>query len=79
MEKVGLNPASSQDEADCLVGYKYRIGTGKTVVSSSPDFVFGGHNVHSTTVIVPNASFVKGEGHSDDQEIHDHRVIGRTV
>jgi hypothetical protein len=50
MEKVGLNPASSQDEADCLVGYKYRIGTGKTVVSSSPDFVVGGHNVHSTTV-----------------------------
>ena len=24
-------------------------------------------------------SFVKGEGHSDDQEIHDHRVIRRTV
>jgi len=50
MERVSLTPARSQNEADYLVRYEYRIGTGETMLSSSPDPVFGRHSVYSTTL-----------------------------
>ena len=45
----GFHLADSADNADFAVMYSYSIGAGKTIVSSSPDFVWGGQKVDSST------------------------------
>lgn len=49
MKSRGFNHVEAVAGADFAVMYSYSIGAGKTVVSSSPDFVFGGQKVDSST------------------------------
>jgi hypothetical protein len=51
MSERGFSKASSPEVANVTVSYKYSIGPGQTDVhtSSSPDFVFGGTNVSSSS------------------------------
>jgi hypothetical protein len=51
MEKLGFKRAVDQSSADVAVLYSYSIGAGttKVSVSSSPDFVFGGKTVSSSS------------------------------
>jgi hypothetical protein len=49
MKSRGFNLVDSPAGADFAVMYSYSIGAGKTVVSSSPDFVWGGQKVDSST------------------------------
>lgn len=50
MAERGYIKASSRQAANVAVLYKYSVGSGRTEVSSSPDFVWGGQKVESTTV-----------------------------
>jgi hypothetical protein len=49
MESLGFQLSQQADAADFAVVYSYSIGAGNTVVSSSPDFVWGGQKVSSAT------------------------------
>ena len=49
MMKLGFVATSSRDSADLAVLYSYNVGEGRTQVSSSPDFVWGGQKVESHT------------------------------
>lgn len=49
MSKHGYKKASSLADASVAVLYKYSFGSGRTHVSSSPDFVWGGQKVESST------------------------------
>ena len=49
MESLGFELRQQPDAADLAVVYSYSVGAGKTVVSSSPDFVWGGQKVSSAT------------------------------
>jgi len=49
MSERGYKKATSQASANVAVLYKYSLGSGRTDVSSSPDFVWGGQKVQSTT------------------------------
>ena len=49
MIALGFKRAENRESADLAVLYSYEIGAGTTKVSSSPDFVFGGHRVESRT------------------------------
>lgn len=49
MKKRGFILAESSADAAFAITYSYSIGSGSTVVSSSPDFVFGGQRVDSST------------------------------
>ncbi|MGA2324422.1 MAG: hypothetical protein ABSG22_11305 [Sedimentisphaerales bacterium] len=46
---LGFKEAIASTTADFAVIYSYSIGAGKTVVSSSPDFVWGGQQISSST------------------------------
>lgn len=50
MVEKGFQVADDATTADIAAVYSYQIGAGTTSVSSSPDFVFGGQQVHSSTV-----------------------------
>lgn len=50
MSERGYTKAGSREAANVAVFYKYSVGLGRTHVSSSPDFVWGGQKVVSTTV-----------------------------
>lgn len=50
MEKLGFKRAVDRATADVAVLYSYSISAGTTSVSSSPDFVWGGQKVESSTV-----------------------------
>jgi len=49
MEKLGFKRSTESNNADLAVVYSYSIGAGSTSVSSSPDFVWGGQKVESST------------------------------
>jgi len=49
MEKIGFRRTTNFADADVAVVYSYSIGPGITSVSSSPDVVFGGQQVGSST------------------------------
>jgi hypothetical protein len=49
MSERGYKKANSRESANVAVLYKYSIGTGQIDVSSSPDFVWGGQKIESTT------------------------------
>lgn len=49
MEECGYKKAASREVANVAVLYNYSIGPGRTSISSSPDFVWGGQQVESTT------------------------------
>lgn len=49
MEKLGFIRVNDRRTADLAVVYSYSIGAGTTSVSSSPDFVWGGQRVESST------------------------------
>lgn len=49
MSERGYRKAASRAAASVGVLYKYSFGSGRTHVSSSPDFVMGGQKVNSTT------------------------------
>jgi len=49
MEKLGFERAVEHATGDVAVLYSYSIGPGTTSVSSSPDFVWGGQRVESST------------------------------
>jgi hypothetical protein len=49
MEKIGFRRTANVADADLTVVYSYSIGGGATSVSSSPDFVWGGQKVGSST------------------------------
>lgn len=49
MSERGYKKAPSRAAANVAVLYKYSLGSGRTHVSSSPDFVWGGQKVESTT------------------------------
>jgi hypothetical protein len=49
MEKIGFSSAPDLGNADLAVIYSYSIGAGTTSVSSSPDFVWGGKTIESST------------------------------
>ena len=49
MSERGYRKAASRAAANVAVLYKYSFGSGRTHVSSSPDFVWGGQKVESTT------------------------------
>lgn len=49
LESRGFRFTAPSDDADFLVVFSYSMGAGKTVVSSSPDFVWGGQKVSSST------------------------------
>ena len=49
MEKLGFKRSTESNKADLAVIYSYSIGAGSTSVSSSPDFVWGGQKVGSST------------------------------
>jgi hypothetical protein len=49
MEKLGFMRSTESNKADLAVVYSYSIGAGSTSVSSSPDFVWGGQKVESST------------------------------
>ncbi len=49
MVSRGYMEAADRSSADLALIYSYSVGTGHTVVSSSPDFVFGGQEVTSST------------------------------
>lgn len=49
MSERGYRKAASRAVANVAVLYKYSFGSGRTHVSSSPDFVWGGQKVESTT------------------------------
>jgi len=48
MERIGFRPATDLAHADLAVVYSYSIGPGISIVSSSPDFVWGGQEVRSS-------------------------------
>jgi hypothetical protein len=50
MSERGYTKAGSHEAANVAVLYEYSVGPGRTHVSSSPDFVWGGQKVVSTTV-----------------------------
>ena len=50
MIEQGYIEAKSIEDAKVAVLYNYSIGAGVTSVSSSPDFVWGGQRIESTTV-----------------------------
>ena len=54
MEKLGFTSASSQEDADYIVAYKFNVGSGVTNIASYPDFVVGGHGVSSVTLYPKN-------------------------
>jgi hypothetical protein len=49
MSERGFIKAASPESATVAVHYQYSLGSGTTDVSSSPDFVFGGQQVSSST------------------------------
>lgn len=49
MSERGYKKAPSRAAANVAVLYKYSLGSGRTDVSSRPDFVWGGQKVQSTT------------------------------
>lgn len=49
LSERGFVKASSSEVATIAVHYQYSLGSGATDVSSSPDFVFGGQQVSSST------------------------------
>ena len=49
MEKIGFRHTTNVADADLAVVYSYSVGAGTTSVSSSPDFVWGGQKVQSST------------------------------
>ena len=49
LELRGFRAAQTSENADLAVMYSYTVGAGETVVSSSPDFVWGGQKVDSST------------------------------
>ena len=49
MSEHGYVMAASREAANVAVLYKYSIGSGRTHVSSHPDFVWGGQQVVSST------------------------------
>lgn len=50
MESAGYTRSDAPELADLEVTYSFSIGAGEQVISSSPDFVVGGHSVHSATL-----------------------------
>ena len=49
MSERGFVKTSASESANVTVQYKYSIGPGRTEVSSSQDYVYGGMNVSSST------------------------------
>jgi hypothetical protein len=49
MEKIGFRHTTNVADSDLAVVYSYSVGVGTTSVSSSPDFVWGGQKVESST------------------------------
>ena len=49
MKAVGYTKASTLEVANVAVLYRYSLGAGRTVVTSQPDFVWGGQSVQSST------------------------------
>src|SRR5262249_9693623 len=50
MTQYGFVKAASQAVANIVVHYKYTIGPSTTEVQSSPDYVYGGKQVSSSTM-----------------------------
>jgi hypothetical protein len=49
MIEQGYIKAESQESASIAVLYNYSVGSGRLDVRSSPDFVWGGNRVESST------------------------------
>ena len=50
MESSGYRKSDTPKSADLAVAYSFSVGAGEQVVTSSPDFVTGGHSISSMTV-----------------------------
>lgn len=50
MKSRGFRQTEDSSTADIVVLYSYSIGAGQTAVTSSPDFVWGGQKVQSSTI-----------------------------
>jgi hypothetical protein len=49
VSELGYVKSASRETANVAILYKYSIGSGRTHVSSQPDFVWGGQKVSSST------------------------------